>query len=268
VPPVGTGPGLTLVDFAPGGPPLAGLTLWLNGRAGITTGTTFTWADQSGAGFGPFTATGSNMPANGGSINGRNAITFALGNNLTNSTSSGADYVGASPYPYTFAAVFKCTSAVQLAPPGTWTSPKVFTLDWPGVTIGADLSTFLNSSAPTTLCTHTGTSNTLNNFGQFVDVTGALAANPHYAIATFNSSSVLGISVDGGIPATLATGLPGFFNAGPSNSRASVGNGGNSTLEEFAGQIGEVMVWNRALSSAEQTALGAFFVSEWGTLGP
>lgn len=101
---MGIGIGLGF-PFALGGRPstfsptsVSGLRLWLRADLGITTGATFTWADQSGNGCDFTQATGAAQPTvlSGGGPNSQNAIRFdGVDDYLQRSTSIGTFGVNA-----------------------------------------------------------------------------------------------------------------------------------------------------------------------------
>jgi hypothetical protein len=254
------GPGIAVAA----GPtfPTSGLTLWVNGRTGITTGSTFTWADQSTAGFGNLTqAVSADQPANGGSINSHNAVSFSGNPVFIQGSSALSNYVSSGTlHPFTVASVFQYTGA-QLC-----TVPSVGNGDMAVTSLAAN---YVNWGF--TICQQSVTTTELvvgftqyDTSNKYVSITGPLYANPHWSVVTFTSLGVLGISVDGSAVTTTSS-------VGANvNYTLFVKMGGStlSTIQYFTGKVGEYMIWNRVLSAAEITSLGTFFTSNWGTLGP
>jgi hypothetical protein len=248
-----------------------GATLLLNGRTGITTGATFEWADQSGFGNNAEQNTLAEQPTNGGMINGHNAVLFANNQSLNLVGPVGTPafisrLVGAaSPGPFTIASVWQYTGGSTVVGDGTSPIvPSIISSSAPGFWIAWNSSAVTNTSTPSQVFA-LGQQDYAGGTTGIVHTNGAaVLANPHYSIVTLDPSGNLSVSIDGGA-VTTTTGVGATSNP---NLAVIVGLGSSSTDQQWLGPIGEIDVWARALSPTEQTALGAIFVSEWGTLGP
>lgn len=240
----------------PAPPPSAGMTLWVNGRAGLISsgGSVSVWQDQSG--------NGNDLPAliapSVGSIKGKAAVSFSkAGSNLL--TLPAFAYFG--------------TTSLTAFFVWQYTGSYVFT---PGT---ADNPCFLcqNSSSATPNCFGTGvdpsTSTDVEPFGCVTLTAGsptvgpgaesALLANPHQTCVTWDGTS-LGVSIDGG--AFAVTPASGTIVNNTGNGR--VGGGFISTDTFYNGEIGEMILYDRVLSRAEISSVQAYLTAQWGTLGP
>ena len=245
--------------------PASGMTLWVNGRTGITTGSTFTWADQSGAGFGNLTqSTSADQPANGGSLNGKNAVLFSgsSGAQLLTGSSALSHYVGGTtPFPFSVAAVFQFTGSATAGAP-TVGSPDMAVCSLVGNYVNWGFNVAKYSVTTTELVVGFTVFDSSN---KYVSQTGPLYANAHQVMVTYSSGGALTMSVDGAAT-TTTTGVGANTNytlpitVGSSN--------GLSTLQQFDGTVGEYVVWNRVLSGTEITTVASYFTAKWGTLGP
>jgi hypothetical protein len=77
------------------------------------------------------------------------------------------------------------------------------------------------------------------------------------ALTTRHGSSTLGVRSNGGTEATVALGPRTFFSS-------ALCIGVNSDLKYFNGDIGEVIVYNVALSDANRNAVESYLLTKWG----
>ena len=95
--------------------------------------------------------------------------------------------------------------------------------------------------------------------GDRVTATGGTAEAPILAIATWNDGSMrleAGFATQTGTPTQVEHGPNLFFYVGSHNSGSSVDN--------FAGDIAEVLIFRHELSFTERTALRAMLEEKWG----
>jgi hypothetical protein len=238
--------------------PMTDMTLWVNGRVGITTGSTFTWADQSGSGLGDFSASAANRPSNGGSINSLNAVTFTAGQHLANSIATlfGA-YIDASTKEWTMAAAFQTTWVGAGLSPVTFPqfAPQIFggsnttTAEWTGLgaqvdpVAGVDLYVYSAQKDSSTQKVATDLS--------------APIGSPHYIIGMFDGSDLY-IAVDGGSFSTSPAGVSTNTIDSP-----FIGGLGASSAQRWQGVLGELVCWKTAQSSPNLTQIATFLSTTW-----
>jgi hypothetical protein len=224
---------------APPTPPLSGMTLWVNGRNGITSGggSVSAWADQSGSGNNFSQSTGSAQPTLS-SINGHTALAFNPSVFSSMSCAAGTAINNGSAW--TIFAVWQFNGSVGYADYNN-TILSVFAQ----ILIGADK----NGSNAEAYSFQQGT---------HVAVSGGPATSPHYSMHQQNGSTTMSVAIDGGTPATTTVGSIGNWNCD------YLGRNGVTTGSYFNGLIGEVIAWNRALSSGEITTVQNFLHTNWG----
>ena len=98
----------------------------------------------------------------------------------------------------------------------------------------------------------------------------AQTANPHYIVGWSDTTPTLHFQVDNGSVITKSIAANTILAAGANGPNiATVGQGGvGSTNNQFAGIIGEIIVFDQDIGG---TARGAWFTYEqglWGTFGP
>jgi hypothetical protein len=248
MPPFGVSSGLVLPGG--GGPviPKSGLTLWLDGRTGITPGSTFEWADQSGNNNNFTNGTAGHQPVTGGDINGQNALTY------TQSPSKGlvgpalSALIAPSTLIWTFAAVFQCNAALPFSPV---TFPQfaceIFGATNTGVTQWTGVGSCVDPSDSTQLYIYAmqwdGAQKAVFNHG-------ANSVDAHFLIATYDGTD-LNLSVDGGSVSSAAAGSTTLASVAASTG----GFDGNSTVQAWSNLQAQILAWDRVLSPTEQAAV-------------
>jgi hypothetical protein len=242
--------------YPPNPPSLASLTLWVNGRTGITQsgGAVSEWADQSGNGNNLVQASGTNQPTLG-SLNGKTALAFASTGSQFLGFPGPANILAASGY--TLMAVWSYTGSATYTPgQENATMPLIFCVGTSQLFMnvhgagntGSDVTVF--------------TADTATAFTPGVATAAGLRANPHQSYHAFDGSKTY-CSIDkGAIASTANAGTLGDL------SIATMGKGPISTSEYWDGLIGELLVWDTFLSPTDIATAQAFLTGKWGTLGP
>lgn len=232
--------------------PTPGMTLWLNGRTGLTLGVgggSGSWLDQSGNHF-DF-ASGSGAPAAGTGINGRATADFneASSWTLVNGIITWANIITASAW--TMFAVWKYTGTTALA--NFNNSPQILSSE----------DTFFGPSDGIMA----GETGGVVSASTYVSIGGTgfeanatdVAANPHYSTHQF-SAGVLSTAVDAGSFVTHV----GIGAVTLDTSPILIGRNSISTNANWKGSIGEIIVYNRALSAGEIAQTQNFLKNVWG----
>jgi hypothetical protein len=207
---------------------LSGCLLWLRASLGVTTGATFTWADQSGTGD-----ANKNMSSTGSAMPTVTASNAAYGHRAT------VDF-----------------SSVQSLSSGTWATAlsQPFTEFIVGHTNTSGAGFFVDNSADT--CS------ILYNAGIIIG-----AATQIVLAGTWSAPSVLGGQFDGATSAIYFNSHTASAS-GPvgSNGRTKEilgGFGPAPTIDPLVGSIAERIIYGRILSGAEfataMRGLGAFY---------
>jgi len=230
------------------GPVTSGLTLWLKGDAGITltSGKVSTWADQSGNGRDFTQSSSSNRPSQG-TQNGLSTVKFRFGGddgvtkNLDR-TDTWATFIGTNSTAYDVWIVFKGTSY------GDGSSPHGINMFTDNDTrVGVGFSTIGGTSGFTVINTHAGETTQFNV---------STALSEWHTGEMRNNSGSFQLFLDG-TPGTGATVQSAITSGTPMHI-------GKSDTTAFFGEIGEILVYNRALSSTEQTK-NVNYLKRWGT---
>lgn len=255
-PPAGLGCRMLGADSIPvPPPPLSGMTLWLQGNDNATAGNDFSWPDHSGNGNPAWTGSGpvGQNPTPSSAINGQRSVSFVANSaqfaeNAPGDPSLGG-LLGATGLNWSAFVVFNYTGTTAIGSyattPGTLTDENLY---W-GILVGTpDSGTTItvwgyNYAAPNEGVTKTG-----------------LAAGPHIAAFIENGTGVnnLSLAIDGGTP-TLGTGTA---VGGLADSQLYVGHGDGNPF--WQGAIGDVIVYDRTLSSAEQTTVVTYLGNKYG----
>lgn len=234
------------------------LKLWLDATVGVVPGSTFTWTDQSGKGNDATQSSGANQPTAG--------VSAAWGNRRVLSFDSAApQYLAANglgtllsgdhlPVSF-FAAIRRGSPSVNITP-----------ISWDGA-IGVTnfFRTSLEPTAGAVVCaTHDKNGGDPDVQVQTAQVTDT---SPHILSVVF-TGSVISIYLDG---AATSVANAAFNSADATitttctiGAERSFGSPG-TFLFGWLGDIGEITVYDRALSDVERVQLGAYLRGKWGT---
>ena len=214
------------------------MQLWLRGDRGVTTGGTFTWADQSNQGNDASQGTGSAQPSQAGAINGHATINFdgsndnlagALGQTLSSDSFTAFmvlesdNAVGDGHHP------FDGESADRFAFASYSSSTEKYFIQFQSAAVGTE-----DLSNDPILFSAVGTPVSDNTVTQRID--GTVNAVGDYSATTAIDSYRLGARYDGA----------------------------SSHLD---GRIAEVIVYDRPLSAGEENAVGDYLQNKYNISG-
>ncbi len=236
-------------------PPLSGMTLWLRSNTGLYTDGTYplNWDDQSGNGNNMIAPGGGESPTVGNGINGKSTAEFSSGGPQYFEGGSSpqtnfnmlSDIVTANDW--SMFAVWNYTGSASF---GGYNSPGVF-MDagqyW-GLTVGYD------PSYPDSFTVFGFNYLSTNNGLQMGGLDGSI---PHYTgfIQDGNETNTQSLNVDGVIISQSGSSIR-LLNAGPFL--------GKSGAYYWDGAIGEVIVYDRAVTSDEQAVIYNYLQQTWG----
>lgn len=219
--------------------PLSGLQLWLDASdsTSISDSGTFVWADKSGNGNHATQSVSAQKPSTGArAINGLNALDFdGVADGLSCSASLYSIASGAN----TFIVVYQSDNtggSIQ----------RLFS--------GSPSGNFLRYGAYIT----TTEFRTLHRTSSLpVGVTAARNINPH--VGGFYRSGINMTPFYDGVAGTAATNSEDMALV-----NLIIGNNPLFNSEQFDGLIGEILLYNRALSTAELNQVGSALQAKWG----
>jgi hypothetical protein len=246
-------------SFLATNPPVSpvGLVTWLRADVGVTSsgGNVSQWTDQSPFGNNAVQASGGNQPTlTSNAINGEPALTF----NGSSSYLSIPDNPTLRPSTMTVIAV--ASSAGTSGYTHILGKPYYSSSSWNAPYLAYELS--LNpTGVPLFSCSVAGT-------GGYDGTGTAVIPNQSYVLSGTYDGSTVSFCENGGPPST--TSISGAIDNGDSTTKnlvigqASV----NSPREFFNGQIAEVLIYNRALTTAERQQAEVYLADKYGIYDP
>lgn len=257
--PLGLGLSLTTARIGLVPPSLVGMTLWLNGRAGLPSvgSNVSTWADQSGSGHDFSVPVGSTAPtvvSNG--VNGRIGVSFVEASNtcLTNGSDI-STFVGAGAW-----------TAFTVLHSTTQNNPGTGTEYFQSAVIGGANQGVWNipvyGSAPggLTLIEAYQYNAGVHAVGQTCTTTTDIQTCSFYN--SIAGGGTLSISINKAAPSTL-TSVPSMTVLADTmqiGTRRPAGSTGNN----YGGNIGEIILYNRTLSNTEIINVQNYLSFQWG----
>ncbi len=220
---------------------IAGLQLWLD--ASDTASITHTansvsqWNDKSGNSRHATQGTATNQPTtNTTTINSLNAISFDGSNDRLVMNSGIHSITGGQNTAFI---VIDSENRVDLR-----------NIVRGRVTTDADERFGISTNSGTTFVARNGTSNATDA------LTGAITDN---YILVNHASSVLNAYVNGGV-----AGGGGGFSSGACDQMVIGGYSATNDAQAYAGRIGEIIMYNSALSTADLNRVGNYLATKWG----
>lgn len=244
--------GITLSSFLP--TQIPGCTLWLDAadRATMTftsgsTTNVVTWNDKSGNGNTATTFGTANPVLTQNLINGRQAISFP--------NTAAPTYIFDGPISLTGASITYFVVFVTNTITTGSVSPRILSLaaassnDWDN---SIYIAAFYQNNA---------------GFGAFRNTNGSApisiqAATP-YVFSAIATNGNVGMYQNGGTVTNITTGAGAIFNV----SRYRVANQTGLPNEYFNGNIGEVIVYNTTLTTAQRQQVEGYLAWKWGLQG-